>query len=167
MTVIRGQPNQHKGPRNSKLALDADDIRLCPRCGDEMHPPFMSRSRIYKKTYICPDCGQTEAMLQLAGKDATWHPVIYEWNLTLERHQQEVDSLEGEIESLNRDYDNIAKERNVFQSSAKQLREENRRFSERHEKNKEVIHQLTDKIKFMDQQIKDLLSNMLHTGEDT
>lgn len=170
MTATRIQPNQYRRPDHKpaegKLAHDPEDVRLCPRCGDVMHEPFTALSRVYKRTKICPDCGQAEGLLQTAGKDATWHPVIYEWNLTLERHREELDAIEMQVGELEEECEHLARERNNYRDTLRQVREENTKFSQRHEKNKEVIHQLSERLKFADSQIRDLLENVLRTQEE-
>jgi hypothetical protein len=53
---------------------------LCPRCEENyftsydtkpffanLHAPYPALSRIDNKTYICPECGQDEAMRDFAG----------------------------------------------------------------------------------------------------
>lgn len=40
----------------------AEASQVCPRCGGRFKKPFAALSRLDNKTYICPDCGQNEAM---------------------------------------------------------------------------------------------------------
>lgn len=128
-----------------KLTLDPEHIECCPRCGDIMSPPFRALSRVYKKTYICPDCGGQEA----ANGENRWVPIVFRWNIARENFEDEIHELNEQIEALQKDNGHLTRE-NINLTTART-------------KAFEAIRGLEEQIEHQDEQLRDLLANVLNT----